>query len=117
MDDLVVIAETEDDLIKRLNEWKDNMENRGMRVNMNKTKVMISAIFRSWLVGFLIHSFSLPSAHLFTGWMPFLSPNQQCESTDEKVIWPVKLPYFYPKWPMWARAVKIGPAAFPGQRS
>jgi len=40
-DDLV-IAETEDDLIKRLNEWKDFMENRGMRVNMNKTKVMIS---------------------------------------------------------------------------
>jgi len=41
-DDLVVIAETEDDLIKRLNEWKDFVENRGMRVNMNKTKVMIS---------------------------------------------------------------------------
>jgi len=40
-DDLVVIAETED-LIKRLNEWKDNVENRGMRVNMNKTRVMIS---------------------------------------------------------------------------
>jgi len=40
-DDLVVIDETEDDLIKRLNEWKDNVENRGMRVNMNKTKVMI----------------------------------------------------------------------------
>jgi len=36
-----VIAETEDDLIKGLNEWKDNVENRGMRVNMNKTKVMI----------------------------------------------------------------------------
>ena len=33
-DDLVVIAETEDDLIKRLNEWKDFVENRGMRVNM-----------------------------------------------------------------------------------
>jgi len=31
-DYLVVIAETEDDLIKSLNEWKDNMENRGMRV-------------------------------------------------------------------------------------
>jgi len=30
------IAETEDDLIKRLNEWKDFVENRGMRVNMNK---------------------------------------------------------------------------------
>ena len=41
-DDLVLIAETEDDLIKRLNEWKDNVENRGMRVNMNKSKVMIS---------------------------------------------------------------------------
>jgi len=36
-----VVAETEDDLTKRLNEWKDNMENRCMRVNMNKTKVMI----------------------------------------------------------------------------
>jgi len=37
-DDLVVIAETEEDLIKRLNEWKDFVENRGMIVNMNKTK-------------------------------------------------------------------------------
>jgi len=37
-----VIAESEDDLIKRLNEWKDNVENRGMRVNMNKTKVVIN---------------------------------------------------------------------------
>ena len=42
-DDLVEIAETEQDLIKRLNDWKDNLENRGMRINMNKTKVMISA--------------------------------------------------------------------------
>jgi len=43
-DDLVVIAETEEDVIKRLNEWKNtcNVVNRGMRVNMNKTKVMIS---------------------------------------------------------------------------
>jgi len=37
-----VIAENEDDLTKRLNEWKDIVENRSMRVNMNKTKVMIS---------------------------------------------------------------------------
>jgi len=44
-DDLFVIAETEEDLIKRLNEWKDFVENRGMRVHMNKTKVMIS---REW---------------------------------------------------------------------
>jgi len=41
-DDLAEIAETEDGMIKKLNEWKDNMENRGMRVNMNKSKVIIS---------------------------------------------------------------------------
>jgi len=41
-DDLFMIAETEDALIKRLNERKDNVENKGMRVNMNKTKIMIS---------------------------------------------------------------------------
>jgi len=38
-DDLADIAETEEQLIKRLNEWKGNMEIKGMRVNMNKTKV------------------------------------------------------------------------------
>jgi len=37
-DDLAVIAETEEELIKRLNEWKYNMESKGMRVSMNKTK-------------------------------------------------------------------------------
>jgi len=36
-----MIAKTEDDLITRHNEWKDNVENRDMRVNMNKTKVML----------------------------------------------------------------------------
>ena len=41
-DDLAVIAETEEELIKRLNEWKDNVKSKGIRVNMNKTKVMIS---------------------------------------------------------------------------
>ena len=30
-DDLAVIAETEEELIKRLNEWKDNVESKGMR--------------------------------------------------------------------------------------
>jgi len=34
-DELVVIVKTEQDLIKWLNEWKNNVENRGMRVNMN----------------------------------------------------------------------------------
>jgi len=41
-DDLAVIAETEEELIKRFNEWKYNVESKGMRVSMNKTKVMIS---------------------------------------------------------------------------
>jgi len=57
-DDLVVIAENEDNLIKRLNECKDNMENRGMRVIMNKIKVMISGKWQKvmhkavrWLCG------------------------------------------------------------------
>ena len=40
-DDLAVIAETEEELIKRLHEWKDNVESKGMRVNMI-TKVTIS---------------------------------------------------------------------------
>jgi len=30
-DNIVVMADIEDDLIKRLNEQKDNVENRGMR--------------------------------------------------------------------------------------
>ena len=37
-----MIAETEKELLKRLNEWKDNVESKSMRVSMNKTKVMIS---------------------------------------------------------------------------
>jgi len=32
---MVVIAEIKDGLIKRLNEWKDKVENRGMIVNVN----------------------------------------------------------------------------------
>ena len=34
-DDLAMIAETEEELIKRLNEWKDNVESKGMIVNIN----------------------------------------------------------------------------------
>jgi len=36
-DDLVVIAETREDLIERLNEWKDFVENRGMIVTHTHT--------------------------------------------------------------------------------
>jgi len=41
-DDLAVIAEIEEELIKRLIEWKDNVESKGMRVSLNKSKVMIN---------------------------------------------------------------------------
>jgi len=40
--DLAVVAETEGELIGRLRGWKENVESKGMRVNVNKTKVMIS---------------------------------------------------------------------------
>jgi len=40
--ELLYADDLEEDLIKRLNEWKNNVENRGMRVNMNKAKVTIS---------------------------------------------------------------------------
>jgi len=39
-DDSVVIAETEEDLIKRRNEWNNNVENRGSRVNINKPRLL-----------------------------------------------------------------------------
>ena len=37
-----MIAETEEELIKSLNKWKDIVESRDARVRMNKTKVVIS---------------------------------------------------------------------------
>ena len=27
-----------------------------------------------------------PTSSIFTGWMPFLSPNQQCQSTEGKML-------------------------------
>jgi len=41
-DDLAVVAETEEELIQMLNVWKENVESKGIRVSMNKTKGMIS---------------------------------------------------------------------------
>ena len=40
-DDPVLIAETLDLLMVKLKLWKDNTENKGLRVNMGTTKVMI----------------------------------------------------------------------------
>jgi len=41
-DDLALIAENKEDLIRKLNQWKDGVEGKGMKVNMNRSKVMIS---------------------------------------------------------------------------
>ena len=41
-DDLVVIAETKDDLIKRLNEWRGGVGSRGVGVSVDKAKVVVS---------------------------------------------------------------------------
>ena len=40
-DDLVIIAETLEECIERLKMWKMKMEEKGLRVNMGKTKLMI----------------------------------------------------------------------------
>ena len=41
-DDLAVIADTLEKCIIKLKAWKNDMENRGLRVKMKKTKFMIS---------------------------------------------------------------------------
>jgi len=40
-DDLAVIAETEEELIQRLNEWKNNVEHKGKRVTHTHTHTHI----------------------------------------------------------------------------
>jgi hypothetical protein len=42
-DDLVLLAESEEKLLVRLRQWKDGFESKGLKVNVGKTKVMISA--------------------------------------------------------------------------
>ena len=41
-DNLVIIAETEDGLKMKLIKWKTNLEAKGLRVNMRKTKIVVS---------------------------------------------------------------------------
>lgn len=40
-DDLVLVAESEDELKDKLRKWKNSMEAKGLKVNVAKTKVMI----------------------------------------------------------------------------
>ena len=39
--DLVIVAETIDELLCKLGSWKKHLEAKGLRVNMGKTKIMI----------------------------------------------------------------------------
>ena len=41
--DVVIVNALSIKLIKRLNKWKENVESKGMRVNMNKTKVQAAS--------------------------------------------------------------------------
>ena len=43
-DDLVISAETEEELKMKLNKWKTEMGAKGLRVNMGKTKIMVSGV-------------------------------------------------------------------------
>ena len=43
-DDLAISAETEEGLKMKLNKWKTEMEAKGLRVNMGKTKIMVSGV-------------------------------------------------------------------------
>ena len=39
-DDLALMAETKEELLEKVERWKDGMERKGLRVNIGKTKVM-----------------------------------------------------------------------------
>ena len=43
-DDLVVIADSLEECISKLRVWKAGMESKGLRVNMKKTKFLISGV-------------------------------------------------------------------------
>ena len=40
-DDLVIIAESLEECVRRLSTWREAMEEKGLRVNAGKTKIMI----------------------------------------------------------------------------
>jgi hypothetical protein len=46
-DDLCLIAETEEELVEKIKCWKDAMKLKGLRVSMDKTKVMCCKV-RTW---------------------------------------------------------------------
>ena len=49
-DDLVIIEETIEELSQKLDAWKVNLEKKGLRVNMKKTKIMFSGVNMDTLI-------------------------------------------------------------------
>ena len=43
-DDLVLMGETMEELREKFDEWREAFESKGMRVNLGKTKLMVSGI-------------------------------------------------------------------------
>ena len=43
-DDLVITAETEDELKMKLIKWETNLKAKGLRLNMRKTKILVSIV-------------------------------------------------------------------------
>lgn len=46
-DDLVLMAESMEELLEKLRKWKEAMESKGLRVNVSKTKVMMGGLGRT----------------------------------------------------------------------
>ena len=62
-DDLVIIAESLEEYVRRLLTWKEAMEKKGLRVNAGKTKIMICGMG----LDFLQSSGKFPCAICRTG--------------------------------------------------
>jgi hypothetical protein len=51
-DDLVLMADSMEELQLKFDRWKSVIERKGLKVNMGKTKVMVSGeVAREWSVG------------------------------------------------------------------
>ena len=67
-DDLVVIAESLKECVRRLLTWKEAMEEKGLRVNAGKTKIMICGMGLN-----LLHSSDVSTSISCTGWAAIAS--------------------------------------------
>ena len=80
-DDLAVIADTLEECITKLKAWKNGMENRGLRVNMKKTKFMLD------LICYVTHVLS-PALSVEVEWEQTLLavPSANCGSIRSAVV-------------------------------